>query len=95
MITAEERDIVLRYLKPLRPVRVGIFGSYARGESNKNSDLDILIQLEENHKTSLLTLAGIQQDLTDALGIPVDIVTEKYLSKYIRPFIERDLKYIL
>ncbi len=59
-----------------------IFGSTARGETTESSDLDILIDLEENR--SLLDLIAIKQDLEDLLGCKVDVLTEKGLSPYLR-----------
>lgn len=65
---------LLSFLLPYRPLRVGVFGSYARGEQNRESDLDILIQFRD--RISLLTLVQIEQGLSDELGIPIDLVTE-------------------
>ena len=95
MITSPQQEVVLSHLKALTPLRVAIFGSYARDENKSNSDLDILIHLDYSKHISLLDLAGVEQDLSDALGIKVDIVTDKSLSPYIRPYIEKDLRYIL
>ena len=68
---------LLSFLLPYRPLRVGIFGSYARGEQHQESDLDILIQFRD--RMSLLTLVQIEQGLSDELGIPIDLVTENSL----------------
>jgi uncharacterized protein len=95
MISDPQKQLVLDYLKPLNPKKVGIFGSYARGENKKESDLDILIHLSYPNKISLLKLVSVEQDLSDALGIPIDLVTERGLSPHIRPYIEKDLYYIL
>ncbi len=70
----------------------GIFGSYARGEANKDSDLDVLINY--NEPLSLLELVGLEQELSAALGIKVDVVTERFLHPYIAPSVKRDLKLV-
>lgn len=62
--------------------KVRIFGSFARGENRDGSDLDLLIDLEPGR--SLFDLVAIKQDLEDLLGIPVDVVTERSISPYIR-----------
>jgi hypothetical protein len=49
-----------------------IFGSYVRGEQRKNSDLDILISFDE--VPSLFTFIRLENDLSDALGVKVDLV---------------------
>ena len=68
---------VIAVLMPYHPSRIGVFGSFARGEQKKGSDLDILISFKK--KTSLLKLVQIQQELSDELGMQVDLVTENSL----------------
>ncbi len=46
MITSKQQKIVLSHLEALKPLSVAVFGSYARGENQEDSDLDILIQLD-------------------------------------------------
>ena len=81
---------VLKILSPHRPNRVGIFGSFARGENIKQSDLDILISFKES--VSLLKLVMIQQELSDKLHLDVDLVTEGSLkNKKLKKSIYTDL----
>lgn len=61
---------------------VRVFGSLARGEGAETSDLDLLVTLAEG--TSLLDLVGLKQDLEDLVHRPVDVVTERSLSPYLR-----------
>ena len=61
---------------------VRVFGSIARSDEGQGSDLDLLISLEEGR--SLLDLVELKQDLEAALGRPVDVVTERSLSPYLR-----------
>jgi uncharacterized protein len=68
---------ILAGLLPYDPVWIGVFGSYARGENAEESDLDILIRFK--HGISLLRLVQIEQELSDALGIKIDLVTENSL----------------
>ncbi|HEX7891307.1 MAG TPA: nucleotidyltransferase family protein [Ramlibacter sp.] len=63
------RQIALRH--GVRDVRV--FGSIARGEDTEGSDLDLLV--EPTEATTLLDIGAIQQELTQLLGVDVDIVT--------------------
>jgi predicted nucleotidyltransferase len=71
-------DLAVRH--GARDVRV--FGSLARGEGGKGSDLDLLVTLGEGR--SLLDLVGLKQDLEDLVDRPVDVVTEQALSPYLR-----------
>jgi predicted nucleotidyltransferase len=68
---------------------LGIFGSYARGEENEKSDIDILIDFDL--KVNLLQLIEIEQELSELLGIKVDLVTLRSVNASLKPFIEADL----
>ncbi|MCA4900722.1 MAG: nucleotidyltransferase family protein [Bacteroidota bacterium] len=94
MITQHQKEILLQHLKPLNPAKVAIFGSYSRGENRDGSDLDVLVFLNDSHKVSLLDLAGVELDLSDALGIKVDLVTERSLNPLVRPYVEKDLQFV-
>ena len=67
---------------------VRIFGSVARGQSEPDSDVDFLVEMEQNR--SLLDLGGLLMDLQDLLGCKVDVVTEKGLRPRIRDRILRE-----
>jgi len=59
-------------LKKNSVVKAGIFGSYARGEERKKSDLDLLVKI--NGKKSLLDIVKLQFELERNLKMPVDIL---------------------
>jgi predicted nucleotidyltransferase len=61
---------------------VRVFGSLARGQATPDSDLDLLVEMEEGR--SLLDLVGLWQDLEDLLGRKVDVISEGGLSPYLR-----------
>jgi uncharacterized protein len=61
---------------------VRIFGSLARGKGGDASDLDLLVTLDNGR--SLLDIVGLKQDIEDLIHRPVDVVTERALSPYIR-----------
>ena len=61
------KKIIVRILKKNGALRAGIFGSYARGDPKKNSDIDILVKLPKD--LSLLDFVGIKLELEDALKI--------------------------
>lgn len=94
MITQFQREKIIRLLRPIGPRKIGVFGSFSRGDNNQNSDLDILIYLDKENKISLLDLIGMEQELSEALGMNVDLVTERSLNPLVRPYIENDLKII-
>ena len=81
--------IIKPILKSHQVKRAAIFGSYARGEENKKSDLDLLIKFRYKNK-SLFDLIDMQNQLEIAVKNKVDLVTEQCVSKYILPFIKKD-----
>jgi uncharacterized protein len=94
MIDSNQRNIIVSQLRTINPKKIGVFGSFARNEDHKESDLDILIFLDSGNKVSLFDLIGAEQELSEKLGITVDLVTDRSLNPLIRPFIEKDLKII-
>ena len=94
MDQSEIKNIILSHLKGFNPVKVGIFGSFARGDNKKGSDIDILVEFKE--APSLLTLIKLENDLSEILGIKVDLVTTGALkNKRIKKSIKKDLINIL
>ena len=90
MDQSEIKNIILSHLKGFNPVKVGIFGSFARGDNKKGSDIDILVEFKE--APSLLTLIKLENDLSEILGIKVDLVTTGALkNKRIKKSIQKDL----
>ncbi|MFN5170784.1 MAG: nucleotidyltransferase family protein [Cyclobacteriaceae bacterium] len=94
MISEQQKQTVLQFLKPLSPYKVGVFGSYARGEQHEQSDLDLLLFVDAKARFSLLELIGVEQRLSDALGIRVDLVLDRSLHPLVRPYVEQDLTFI-
>jgi len=74
--------------------KIGIFGSYVRGEQKGKSDLDILVEFEEDAKLSLLDVVGLEIELSDLLGIKVDLVERKSLKPYIGQYILSEVIYV-
>ena len=72
MNQSEIKIIILSQLKDYNVLKVGIFGSFARGENTKGSDLDILVEFKDS--PSLLTLIKLENQLSEILGIKVDLV---------------------
>ncbi len=59
-----------------------VFGSVARGEETAGSDVDLLVEMDETR--SLLDTVGLVQDLQEALGRKVDVVTENALHRLLQ-----------
>jgi uncharacterized protein len=73
-----------------KPVRKAyLFGSSARNEAGKHSDIDILVELD-HHIPIGMKFFGYQPELERLLKKKVDLVTSEGLSKYVKPFIDKD-----
>jgi predicted nucleotidyltransferase len=62
---------------------IGVFGSYVRGEEKDDSDLDILVELTDPPRISLLGLVDLQYYLSDLLELEVDVALKSNLKKRI------------
>jgi predicted nucleotidyltransferase len=72
--------------------KVGLFGSFVRGEQNARSDVDLLVQFEPQKKTfeNFMNLSFLLEQL---LQRRVELVTTESLSPYIGPHILREVEY--
>ena len=66
---------LLRLRKKYGLAAVYLFGSYARGEADANSDVDLLVDVSGTGIDTLLKLGGLYNDLEEALGVSIDLVT--------------------
>ncbi len=81
------KKIIIPILKKNGVVKAGIFGSYARGEQKKKSDVDILVQPP---KGMGLEFVGMKLDLEKKLRKKVDLLTYNSLSPYLKEYILAD-----
>ncbi len=72
--------------------KIGIFGSYARGNYDKDSDLDVLIEFDR--PVNLFEFSRLKTFLTNQLGIQVDLVTPGALKPLIKDKILKSVSYI-
>ena len=74
-------------------IRIGIFGSYARGDQNKNSDIDLLVEFEENTRDLYDLKQQLKDFFRDKLNVEVDICREKYIKARIKKSILEETVY--
>lgn len=92
------RDEVLRKLERELPYlqkefdieTIGIFGSVSRGEDTPDSDVDVLYTFKHG-AIGIRKFLDLADFLEDLFGRKVELVSEKYLSPYIRPYVEADV----
>ena len=73
---------------------IGIFGSYVRGEEREDSDLDLLIEFEEGTKIGLLEFIKVENQLSDLLGVKVELVEKSALKPRIGRHILKEVIYL-
>jgi predicted nucleotidyltransferase len=89
-----------RKLKEILPVlrerfsvkRIGVFGSYVRGEQKKGSDLDVLVELYET--VDLFELVELEDFISESLGVKVDLVLQSALKPRIKDRILSEVVYV-
>ena len=77
------------YLKKL-----GIFGSYARNEQTSASDLDLLVEFQDNTPDLSIIKEFLRNEMQSVFQIPVDICREKYIKPVFRQQILSDAIYV-
>jgi uncharacterized protein len=88
----------LKCLKPMLKERfqvktIGFFGSYARGEQNQESDIDVLVEFSEGSSIDLFDFIELEDFLTKQLGVKVDLATKKALKPIIKDQILKETIY--
>ncbi len=78
---AKIKPVIIKVLKRYNVKKAGIFGSYARGEQSKQSDIDILVEPPEGMG---FEFAGLEIKLEDALKRKVDLVSYNGISPYLK-----------
>jgi predicted nucleotidyltransferase len=82
----ENKEIIL---KEFKAEIVGIFGSYARGEQTRESDIDIVVRFREG--ATLFDLVELAEFLEHKLGIKVDIVSERAVRPELKESIFKEI----
>lgn len=78
----QRRKAIIETAARRRAHNVRVFGSVARGEDTATSDVDLLVDLEPG--VGLLALGELQHELTDLLGVTVDVVPAEMLKPRMR-----------
>lgn len=74
-------------------IRIGLFGSYARGDQNDGSDIDLLVEFEEGTENLYDLKLQLKEFIRLKLGMEVDICREKYIKSRMRSSILKETVY--
>src|SRR5580698_8699239 len=88
-LSANDIQIVRDYFSGQPVIKAYLFGSYSRNEADNNSDVDILVDLDYTKHIGL-GFVTMQSELQQKLHKKIDLVSSKAISKYIKPFIEKE-----
>ncbi|MBT9160575.1 MAG: nucleotidyltransferase family protein [Dehalococcoidia bacterium] len=83
---------IAQVLKNQGARKIAIFGSHVRGEEKPESDIDVIVEF--SGRKSLLELVRIERELSEVLGIKVDLLTEKSISPYLIDTIRKEMEVI-
>ena len=71
---------------------VRVFGSVSRGDNTENSDVDLLVSFLDG--ASLMDQVGLSNELSEALGIAVDVLSDRGINKHLEPIILKEAEYL-
>ena len=83
-------NIIKDYFATQPVVKAWIFGSFARGEANDQSDIDILVTLDKNAHMGLMGFEAMSVDLEGMLNRTVDIVVDDCVKSFARESVDTD-----
>ncbi len=87
-----EMDIICEFFRTQPVKRAYLFGSYARGDADEKSDIDLIVELDD--RVGLFKFVGMQIKLEELLHRKVDLISANGISRHIQPFIEKDKKLV-
>lgn len=87
-----ELNIIREFFRTQPVKKAYLFGSYARGEADEESDIDLMVELDD--RVGLFKFVGMQLKLEELLHRKVDLISAKGISRHIQPLIEKDKKLV-
>ncbi|MBI4904315.1 MAG: nucleotidyltransferase family protein [Acidobacteria bacterium] len=92
-----DKSTVLEKLREYEPelkaagiMRLSLFGSVARGDASSESDVDLMADFDPTRQFSLLEMVGLENRLTDILGVRVELTPARALKGRIRERVTRE-----
>jgi predicted nucleotidyltransferase len=82
------------FLQKYHLVKLGVFGSYARGEQQQGSDLDLIVEFKDNTQNLSEIKNELRSEIQATFDIPVDICREKYIKPFFRQKILAEAQYV-
>ena len=88
-LSSQHLKVIRNFFSGLPVKKAYLFGSYSRNEADENSDVDILVELD--HSTPIgMQFFTYGDELQNLLKKKVDVVSYEGLSKYVKPFVDKE-----
>ena len=81
-------------LRDYHLTKIGIFGSFARGEANDSSDIDLIIEFEPGTKNIHSLKIKLKEEIQNKFDRPVDLCRLKYIKPILKNQIQSEIKYV-
>jgi len=90
------KDTIAEFCKRHHIRKLSLFGSCLHGDFGLESDIDLLVEFEPDHIPGLITLSGMEIELSEIIGRKVDVRTPEDLSRYFRKAVieSADVQYV-
>ena len=92
-LSTSEIKLIKSYFQDKPVLKAYLFGSFSRNEASKDSDIDILVELDYTKHIGM-GFVNMKFDLEEKLHKKVDLVSSNAVSQYISPFINNDKQLI-
>lgn len=89
------RAFKLKYQRDLHISKIGLFGSYVRGEQRSDSDIDIIFDIDTDEKKTfdIFDYLELQKKLSEYLSAKIDLVMESSVKEELREIISKEAIY--
>ena len=84
------QTLIVNYFRDKPVKRAYLFGSFARQENTDDSDIDLLVDLDYENGADFFMFLDMQEQLSKLLDKKVDLISSNGLSRFIKPYIERE-----
>ncbi len=94
-ITEQQLELIRKFFADKPVKRAYLFGSYARGDASEKSDIDIIVDLDyENGGADYSNFMNMKRSISELLKNKVDLLSSNGISKFIKPYIEKDKRLV-
>ena len=92
-LTEQEVETIRQFFRTKPVLKAWLFGSYARGEADATSDVDLLVNLDYQ-RLDIFDYLEWPGQLAQVLGKKIDLGSDKYVLRFYRPYIDSDKQLI-